>query len=188
MVILSSLNDPFLFIYQNLRRSIFLNLFLYRLLNGSEIWHPNQCELQKLELFQSRVLKWITSGSSYEDRLRKLNRLPICLMQEFEDLCLFDKIICGYLDFSIWEKITVRQQPRYPLRHLAEHQFVLQKTAKKSTDTSFLRRTTAYANKLHRNTDLTLFLKPSVFKTRLYMMLKCFLANKYNHNCKSYFN
>ena len=144
--------------------------------------------ITKNELFKSRVLKWITPGSSFEDRLRKFSMLPICRMLEFKDLRLFNKIICGYLDFSIWEKINVRQQSRCPLRHLEKHEFVLEKTAKKPIGTSFLRRTTAYANKLHRNTDLTLFLKFSVFKTRLYMMLQCFFVNKYNHHCKSYFN
>ena len=67
-------------IFSNLKRSLFFKSYiLSTVLYASEIWCPSKTDLARLELLQSRVLKWAFPGSNYKERLSKAKVLPISL-------------------------------------------------------------------------------------------------------------
>ena len=60
------------------------------ILYGTTVWFANRTNLEKLESFQSRVTRWITSYDTYKERLIQSNILPLSLLFQLEDLLTFN--------------------------------------------------------------------------------------------------
>ena len=93
----------------NCRRSLYLTLVRTHLCYGSEIWAPQTTsrDLLCLESVQRRATKYILQDftSSYPDRLKKLNLLPISYWFEIKDITFFYKCKAGYYDLTLEDYI-----------------------------------------------------------------------------------
>ena len=67
------------------------------ILYGTTVWFANRTNWEKLESFQSRVTRWITSYDTYKERLIQSNILPLSLLFQLEDLLTFNKVLNGKL-------------------------------------------------------------------------------------------
>ena len=101
-------------IFYNLKRSmppnthwhtkitLFKSYIPSTVLYASEIRCPSKKDLTRLELLQSRVLKWAFSGSNYKERISKAKMLPISLEIQLRSLILLNRILNGfYSNFPI---------------------------------------------------------------------------------------
>ena len=76
-----------------------IKLGLYKslpvLLYGFTCTYPSQRELQNLERFQKKAMKWITGnkGVNYISQLRLLNILPLLMLLQVNDLLLLAKVM-----------------------------------------------------------------------------------------------
>ena len=101
-------------IFYNLKRSmppnthwhtkitLFKSYILSTVFYASEIWYPSKADLTRLELLQSRVLKWAFPGSNYKERLSKAEMRPISLEIQLRSLILLNRLLNGfYSNFPI---------------------------------------------------------------------------------------
>jgi hypothetical protein len=86
-----------------------LTLVRTHLCYGSEIWAPQTTsrDLLCLESVQRRATKYILQDftSSYTNRLKKLNLLPISYWFEIKDITFFYKCKAGYYDLTLEDYI-----------------------------------------------------------------------------------
>ena len=116
------------------------------ILYGTSVWFANRTNLEKLESFQSRVTRWITSYDTYKERLIQSNILPLSLLFQLEDLLTFNKVLNGKLGTEVRSLIEHSKAPRQNLRESSFPPFKLQKTKLKLTDSNFIHRATRLAN------------------------------------------
>ena len=106
-------------IFDNLKRSmppdthshtkitLFKSYILSTVFYASEIWCPSKTDLTRLELLQSRVLKWAFPGSNYKERLSKAIMLPISLEIQLRSLILLNRLLNGFCsNFPILRHIS----------------------------------------------------------------------------------
>ena len=101
--------------------------------------------LHQLELFQYKVLRWITNCSSYVSGLQSLKMLPLCYCLVRDDIVFLWKICNGAIDVHC--NIT---SISLPLRSSSIGLFKIHSSPKISTDANFLIRSTRAANELIR--------------------------------------
>jgi hypothetical protein len=86
-----------------------LTLVRTHLCYGSEIWAPQTTsrDLLCLESVHRRATKYILQDftSSYTNRLKKLNLLPISYWFEIKDITFFYKCKAGYYDLTLEDYI-----------------------------------------------------------------------------------
>ena len=95
-------------IFYNLKRSmppnnqchtkitLFKSYILSTVLYASESWCPSKTDLTRLELLQTRVLKWAFPGCNYQERLSKAKMLPISLEIQLRSLILLNRLLNGF--------------------------------------------------------------------------------------------
>ena len=87
------------------RRLLYLSLVRSHLSYGSELWGPQNSsnDLRRLEGVQRRATKFILQDytSSYLERLKKINLLPLSYWLEMKDLLFFFKCKSGQFDLNI---------------------------------------------------------------------------------------
>lgn len=87
------------------RRLLYLSLVRAHLSYGSEIWAPQgSCaDLLRLESVQRRATKFILQDykSSYSERLKKLNLIPISYWFEIKDIVFFYKCKSGIFELNV---------------------------------------------------------------------------------------
>ena len=146
-------------IFINLKRCIpfhsaaSLKLRLYHiyilptLLYASEIWAPNVTQLFKLERFQARVLAWCVPGNSYNHRMKVCGVLPISLQIQMKALVMFNKLLNDCYDFPIYNYILLsyNRNCHYNLRDNTRPVFIVPRTKRHRTDTSFIVRAAKWA-------------------------------------------
>ena len=115
------------------------------ILYGTTDWFTNRINLEKLESFQSRVTRGITSYDTYKERLIQSNFLSPSLLFQLEDLLTFNKVLNGKLGPEFRSLIEPSKAPRQNLRETS-FPFKLQKTRLKLTDSNFIHRATRLAN------------------------------------------
>ena len=98
------------------------------ILYGTTVWFANRTNLEKLESFQSRVTRWITSYDTYKERLIHSNILPLSLLFQLEDLLTVNKVLNGKLGPEVRSLIEPSKAPRQNLRETSFPPFKLQKT------------------------------------------------------------
>ena len=133
---------------------------------GSEVWSTSKDALNNLEIFQKRFLKWMSPTATYDDGLQRFSLLHMKNLFAYKDLCLLNSILRGNCDFPIFNNITLSIQKREGLRSATVVFFDVGKTLKTKTNECFLIRSCVAANKLHKNTDITVFFEAKVFKVR----------------------
>ena len=104
------------------------------ILYGTTVWFAIRTNLEKLESFQSRVTRSITSYDTYKERLIQSNILPLSLLFQLEDLLTFNKVLNGKLGPEVRSLIEPSKAPRQNLRESSFPSFKLQKKNKTETD------------------------------------------------------
>jgi hypothetical protein len=88
----------------NARRLLYLSLVRSHLSFGCEIWAPQgpSADLLRLEGIQRRATKFILKDyeSSYPDRLKKLNLIPLSYWHEIKDIIFFYKCKSGLYELD----------------------------------------------------------------------------------------
>ena len=166
-------------IFYNLKRSmppnthwhtkitLFKSYILSTVLYASEIWCPSKTDLTRLELLQSRVLKWAFPGSNYKERLSHAKMLPISLEIQLRSLILLKRLLNGfYNNFPILPHIsfTIPNSGAYNTRLSEKPMFHLPKVKKTRTTHDFFYRVPKLVNYFHANTNLDIFKNPASFK------------------------
>ena len=128
---------------------------IFSLTYGPEVWSTSKDALNKLEIVQKRVPKWISPTPIYDEGLQCFNLLHMFV---YKDLCLLNSILTGNCDFPFFNNITLSIEKREGLRSATDIFFDVRKTLKTKTNEDFLIRSCLAANKLHKNTDITVFL------------------------------
>ena len=154
------------------KANIYKTYMLSSLTYGSEVWSTSKDALNKLEIFQKRVLKWISPTATYDEGLQRFNLLRMKNLFVYKDFYLLNSILRGNGDFPIFHNITLSIQKREGLRSATIVFFDVRKTLKTKTNECFLIRSCVAANKLLNNTDMTVFSEPKVFKARFKNFLK----------------
>ena len=79
---------------QEIKLGLYKSLILPVLLYGSACTNPNRGELQQLERFQKKVVKWILGQKvmPYPNQLRLLNILPLPMFMQLNDILLLSKL------------------------------------------------------------------------------------------------
>ena len=99
----------------NARRLLYLSLVRSHLSFGCEIWAPQgpSADLLRLEGIQRRATKFILKDyeSSYPDRLKKLNLIPLSYWHEIKDIIFFYKCKSGLYE------LDTNQFINQPLHH-----------------------------------------------------------------------
>ena len=96
------------------------------ILYGTTVWFANRTNSKKLENFQSRVTRWITSYDTYKERLIQSNILPLSLLFQLEDQLTFNKVLNGKLGPEVRSLIEPSKAPRQNLRKTSFPPFKLQ--------------------------------------------------------------
>ena len=98
----------------NARRLLYLSLVRSHLSHGCEVWAPQgpSSVMYRLESIQRRATKFILQDhdSSYSDRLKKLNLIPLSYWLELKDIVFFFKCKVGVYELDIQQFI---KQPRH---------------------------------------------------------------------------
>ena len=77
---------------------LYKSLILPILLYVAPAWSPSLTMLHQLELFQYKVLSWITNCSSYVSGLQSLKMLPLCYCLIRDDIVFIWKLCNGAID------------------------------------------------------------------------------------------
>ena len=149
-----------------MKANIYKTYILSSVTYGSEVWSTSKDALNKLEIFQKRALKWISPTATYDEVLQRFNLLHMKNLFVYKDLYLLNSILRGNCDFPIFNNITLSIQKREGLRSATDVFFHVHKTLKTKTNECPLIRSCVSANKLHKNTVMTVFSEPKVFKFR----------------------
>ena len=161
--------------------TLFKSYILSTVLYASEIWCPSKADLTRLELLQSRVLKWAFPGSNYKERLSKAKMLPISLEIQLRSPILLNRLLNGfYSNFPILSHIpfTSPISSAYNTRLSEKPMFHLPKVKKTRTTHDFFYRVPKLVNYFHENTNLDIFKNPASFKyTAASEFNKLFLSN-----------
>ena len=147
--------------------TLFKSYIFSTVLYASEIWCPSKTDLTRLELLQSRVLKWAFPGSNYKERLSKTKMLPISLEIQLRSLILLKRLLNGfYSNFPILSHIsfTIPNSGAYNTRLSEKPMFHLPKVKKTRTTHYFFYRVPKLVNYFHANTNLDIFKNPANFK------------------------
>ena len=160
--------------------TLFKSYILSTILYASEVWCPSKTDLTRLELLQSRVLKWAFSGSNYKERLSKAKRLRISLEIQLRSLILLNRLLNGfYSNFPFLSHIsfTIPNSGAYNTCLSEKLMFHLPKVKKTRTTHDFYR-VPKLVNYFHANTNLDIFKNPASFKyTAAAEFNKLFLLN-----------
>ena len=126
-------------------------------LYASGIWCPSRTDLTRLELLQSRVLKWAFPGSNYKERLSKAKMLPISLEIQLRSLLLLNRLLNGFYSiFPILSHIsfTIPNSGAYNTRLSEKPMFLLPNVKKTRTTHDFFYRVAKLVNYFLANTNL----------------------------------
>ena len=157
------------------------------ILYGTTIWFANRTNLEKLESFQSRVLRWITSYDTYKERLIQSNILPLSLLFQLEDLLTFNKVLNGKLGPEVRSLIEPSKAPRQNLRETSFPPFKLQKTKLKLTDSNFIHRATRLANFVSMKHNINFYDPCEKVKPLLKSLFWNYFLNSYERkSCASF--
>ena len=87
----------------SVRRTLYLTLVRSQLCYGSQVWAPQSVKLiKRTERIQRRSTKYILDlpffcDTSYNQRIAKLDLIPLCYWHEFLDMMFFFKCINGII-------------------------------------------------------------------------------------------
>lgn len=83
-------------------RSLYVALVRSHLEYASEIWSPKSITMiKRIEGVQRRATRLMLPDFSYNERLKRLNLLPLVYRREVKDLSTFYKLKCGYFNSSL---------------------------------------------------------------------------------------
>ena len=93
--------------------------------------------------------------------------MPIDVYLEYLDLIFFNALLAGKQDVLIWNYVTLRYDMRYNLRSSEKPVFLVSSSRRACYGQWFFNRVVKSSNKLHSNSDISLFDTPSIFKAKL---------------------
>ena len=157
------------------------------ILYGTTVWFANRTNLEKLESFQSRVTRWITSYDTYKERLIQNNILPLSLLFQLEVLLAFNKVLNAKLGPEVRSLIEPSKAPRKNLRETSFPPFKLQKTKLKLTDSNFIHRATRLANFVSMKHNINFYDPCEKVKPLLKSLFWNYILNSYERkSCASF--
>ena len=100
-----------------IRRTLYLSLVKSQLCFETQVWSPSHSYLQgKIERVQRRATRWIlqtrVGEMSYQERLIKLDLLPLVYDRELNDLTFFYKCLYGLTDLNVHSFVSFVQHGR----------------------------------------------------------------------------
>ena len=166
----------------NRKKLLLKSLLLPILLYGTPVWCTSVLDLEQMELFQYKAIRWIKACLSHVSGLSQLDLLPISHLLVRDDIILLWKLYNNQIDVdsnlaTIW----------LPLRSSTNNIFVVPKTHKFSSDHNFFVRAPRAANELFRQ-QISFELPLGIFKSALNKFLTFKTKSTFNidHSC-SYF-
>ncbi len=161
------------------RRALYLTLVRSQFEHCSSIWRPtNKVALDKMEAFQRKCIRWIISEefvnydsySTYLEKCRQIDILPISKKFDLNDLILFHKVVNNFIPLQMPEYLTLFSgNTRLRSTHLDRLCFVSSVLPRNSNkgilEKSFFYRTHSLWNSLPL--DIREITCPSIFKRRL---------------------
>ena len=169
--------------------TLYKSYILSTVLYASAIWCPSKRDLTRLELLQSRVLKWAFPGSNFKERLSKAKMLPISLEIQLRSPNLLNRLLNGFYSNLIilsYISFTIPTSGAYNTRLSEKPMFHLPKVKKTLTTHDFFYRVPKLVNYFHANTNLDIFKTPASFKytaadefNKLFLLIICNLDQPY---------
>ena len=142
-----------------IKLGLYKSLILHVLLYGFTCINPSRSELQNLEHFQKKAVKWITGnkGVTYISQLRLLNILPLPMFLQVSDLLLLAKVM--------HESSHCIEPPDLTSANgRTKEVFRLQKTRTEKARSEFTFRNCRLANRLEKYVEIS---RPYRLKKRL---------------------
>ena len=150
-----------------LHKSLILPILLY----GAPAWSPALTMLHQLQLFQYKVLRWITNCSLYVSGLQSLKMLPVCYCLIRDDIVFLWKLCNGAIDVH-----CNIPSVSLPTRSSSIRLFQIP-SRKIFTDDNFFIRSTRAANELIRLKIISYDMSLTTLK---YSLSKYLLATTYD--------
>ena len=158
---------------QEIKLGLYKSLILPVLLYGSACTNPNRCELQQLERFQKKVVKWILGQKvmPYPNQLRLLNILPLPMFMQLNDILLLSKLT---EDDSFLPMLKQNSE-----KGRTNELFKLPKTRNEKARNDFFFRTCRLANRIEKNIE---FNTKKGLKNRVLNFMWKFVNERFNEN------
>ena len=156
------------------KRNMYNTCVMSVLLYASPCWFASRTNLKRLERFQRKAVKWITSCSfhddtSYSSALSSLNILPISYRLLFNDLCLLNSLITT--QDSAATLCYFPASSSYDTRRTTANIFFERPVRRAKTKQCFFVRTTSSANLLKRRFRLDITMPRLPFRRSLRALL-----------------
>ena len=82
------------------------------MLSASECWELRETNLEIIEKFNKKVLKWICGNLDYKDALVKLNLSPPLYIKVLKDLLLFSNILERRYNLDVSKEFNITNSGR----------------------------------------------------------------------------
>ena len=169
------------------KASVYVRYIRPLILNGATVWFANRTNLEKLESFQSRVSRWLTSYDTYKERLIQSNILPLSLLFQLEDLLTFSKVLNGKLGPEVRSLIEPSKAPRQNLCENSFPPFKLQKKQNWNWHSNFIHRATRLANFVSMKHNINFYDPCEKVKPLLKSLFWNYFLNSYERkSCASF--
>ena len=120
-----------------------------------------------MERFQNNVSKGIITERNYPSRRSKTELLPIKRALELKAILFFNKMVIGFLDFTVWVHIFVESPIKYSLKRDAKVTFEQKFYRTELCLSNFFNRATECAIFIQRHTTLDVMNDASIFRHNL---------------------
>ena len=162
---------------------LYKSLILPILLYGAPAWSPSLTMLHQLELFQYKVLRWITNCSSYVSGLQSLKMLPVCYCLIRDDIVFLWKLCNGAIDVH-----CSIPSVSLPTRSSSIGLFQIPSSRKIFTDDNFFIRSTRAANELIRLKIISFDMSLTTLKHSLskYLLARTYDFYNLNNSCSHF--
>ena len=166
-----------------IRRTLYLSLVKSQLCFGTQVWSPSHSYLQgKIERVQRRATRWIlqtrVGEMSYQERLVKLDLLPLVYDRELNDLTFFYKCLYGLTDLNVHSFVSFVQHGRTRQSNSCNLKTPFCKTS--TFQASYFNRIVKLWNFICKSATKESFTSISTFKLFLKQALSAELKSNYN--------
>ena len=105
---------------------------------ASQAWSANKGEMRDIEKIQKRAFSWILCiWETYNNRIKKLEILPLSMHFELHDALLLLSIVQG--NYNIRKPVSIKNNPGNDIntRQTSGNQINIEKTRTKKADENF---------------------------------------------------
>ena len=162
-----------LHVRQQIKLGLYNSLILPVLLHGSACTNPNRGELQQLETFQMKVVKWILGQKvmPYPNQLSLLNILPLPMFMQLNDILHLSKLTEDDSFLPMLRQNSEKGRTNELLK--------LPKTRTEKARNDFLFRTCRLANRIEKYIE---FNTKKGLKNRVLNFMRKFVNKRFDEN------